>query len=804
MSNNISLNEPENLEDEEWQMSQDGVSWDESNNLDLRKIASPNFQTPRFMLETPASEESTSSKRTTHPKKEDETQHLERLVQNEPTPKQEKNTDALNDRKRRRLGAFTSNENDLCLNARTSNHSPRQPGKQPEKLSTVSDEFEALLERVKTPSPKEKLALLASSLPTSRNTVINSAAWNATQPHRKIQECVDGGLSANNPNNSKVSIVNVQRTATTQQSLTHPVKPFADATTAIQLQKTLQKSIRIFNTYSKNKRPYQSTQPAADLPERVGLPSALTAPHNSTTFVQPTPMSSPTQPMSQRMQNDDEDEFGDLDFTMDDIALLDSMVDQATTQLKPTSAAVPTTLQHNVGDVGDEFGDFPDMDFDALGLSITAASQRNHAPINIQRTDPITVRNQRSKRTSSEIMHLTFTRYQIVHVHDDVPTFTKTLAVARWRSEMLHENDGRALHHTDPVTGRFRAPKQRTEWRVDGELYLRGESYHTRVATGDIVHVCSLAGMYRTDVLPLLLQTSNDDDLVLIVHPDLLLTPTAISEALDCTRRAVLKNRLGSTGLRAKAALFGTMRHSLFEETLKGKDFSLDTARKHVANIVRANAEGLIACGLTSNEAELEIIKFLPQLQAFAGKFTALDGKPVDDPNVLPFLEPSGTLAPIQFYVEAVDAIEEPVISPELGLKGNIDMVVKAVTASSLHSSARTERSLISVELKTGHNQTTQNAHKAQLSLYTIMLQSRHGLMRPGSSSSKKGAKRDGMLLYMNNESVRVVHVLPTIGEIKSLIGQRNVVAVETLRSASPRGIVLTYQKQDALNNDAK
>jgi hypothetical protein len=64
---------------------------------------------------------------------------------------------------------------------------------------------------------------------------------------------------------------------------------------------------------------------------------------------------------------------------------------------------------------------------------------------------------------------------------------------------------------------------------------------------------------------------------------------------------------------------------------------------------------------------------------------------------------------------------------------------------------------------------------------------------RPSDSSRRL---HSGMLLYMNSEAVRAVHVAPLMGEIKSLIGQRNVVASELLRASRPRGIVLSYENE--------
>lgn len=239
------------------------------------------------------------------------------------------------------------------------------------------------------------------------------------------------------------------------------------------------------------------------------------------------------------------------------------------------------------------------------------------------------------------------------------------------------------------------------------------------------------------------------------------------------------------------------MRHNLFEETMKERDFTIENARKHVRKIVRRNADSLVACQVSNQEAESEVMKVLPQLQAFAKKFTTLDPSPRPTNQQLPLLEPSDgqRKPPVQFVATAVEAVEEPAISPELGLKGNIDVVVEASTSSTtLHGTAR-DVALMSVELKTSHHQATQTDHKAQLSLYTLMLQSRCG-RKNTCSPSASATRGDGVLLYMNNEAVRAVHVAPPLADIKSLIGQRNVVANETLRASRPR-VVLSYQNDD-------
>ena len=82
-----------------------------------------------------------------------------------------------------------------------------------------------------------------------------------------------------------------------------------------------------------------------------------------------------------------------------------------------------------------------------------------------------------------------------------------------------------------------------------GTITLHDHWIYTELQPGDAIHVCSISGTTRTNVLPLSIGDTQNSDLVLIAHPDLLLPPTIISEGVVCKRRAVLKTRLGSTGL---------------------------------------------------------------------------------------------------------------------------------------------------------------------------------------------------------------------------------------------------------------
>jgi hypothetical protein len=479
----------------------------------------------------------------------------------------------------------------------------------------------------------------------------------------------------------------------------------------------------------------------------------------------------------------DDDEFGHLDL---DFSGLDEIIHK---KLNINNATKP--LRESFG--GNPFDD--DFDFAQLDQMIEQRQKlpQQRASSRVFRVDllslqfpPVDAKVFNPQVSCARPTFISFSRYQVIAVREEHLIYTKAVMVKSWTDEMADEDDRAVLHRAARTTRRETSHLKTGVG--EGWIFLRGEWYHTPIEPGDAIHLCSLSGRYETNLeaLPIILDTQpphgsdSQDDLTLVLHPDTLVPPTIVSETVGCSRRAVLRSRLGSTGISSKAALYGTMRHLLFEKCMSKQDFSVEFARESILSIVRETAENLVALGIREEEAQKEILRVLPRLQQFHSNFIAFSG---DGGNI----EGSGPNPDVNFSLRSVESTEESLVSPELGLKGNIDVTVKAMTQE-LGSNPRT--GLVGIELKTGHNQTTQNAHMAQLALYTLMLTVRYG----HSSPADDHASGTGMLLYMNPEGMRAVHISPVVGELKSLIAQRNVVAADLKRASVPRGVSITYQ----------
>jgi hypothetical protein len=528
----------------------------------------------------------------------------------------------------------------------------------------------------------------------------------------------------------------------------------------------------------------------------------------------------PSPPTDDEFGDDDDDEFAAFDLsaamTQSNNNVLNSFASTFSSVCPNPAAASNVASTNSSGEFSDD--DFADIDFDAIDSKVAQQMQATHPPKHVP------THNRRSAVVSNA---LSFTRYVIKSVEDNFNTSTKTLGVVLWSERELKTNCTDELERLRALQQNEDGSNVNATSSVNGYIHLRGIWYYTECCNGDVIHLISISGKYSTDstALPVVLDSSHDgnqDDLVLVIHPDELITPTLISEAVKCPRLSVLQSRLGSTGLSAKSAVIGTLRHDLFERCLQDHNASRQSAAIHTRQIIRNHAETLVGCGITDQkDAFCEVMKTLPQIQNFLQKYTSWDVSKAGQMNFVSNApRPPETLrgefpsSDTLFSIKGLYATEEMTMCPELGLKGFVDATVavqtKPLTASSLQKSNPT--CLMPIELKTGHTQTMRSNHSAQLSVYTVLLRSRHGTASKESTGDESvsfdmdgkemGAADSGMLLYLNEKSFNAIHVRPTLADVKQLIGQRNEVACHDLKAALPRGIVIEYN-EDARVNDA-
>lgn len=111
------------------------------------------------------------------------------------------------------------------------------------------------------------------------------------------------------------------------------------------------------------------------------------------------------------------------------------------------------------------------------------------------------------------------------------------------------------------------------------KITLLGDWYDCEVEPGDVVHVLfpvapgiagpSSSSSSSSSVLSSLdVVVDNASGRLLVVQPDILVSPTKVAETVLCARRAVLQSRLSSDASKSKPAVLGNLKHELFETSL--------------------------------------------------------------------------------------------------------------------------------------------------------------------------------------------------------------------------------------------
>eukprot|EP00047_Mylnosiga_fluctuans_P000632 m.196991 g.196991 ORF g.196991 m.196991 type:complete len:642 (+) comp10088_c0_seq15:2783-4708(+) len=191
-------------------------------------------------------------------------------------------------------------------------------------------------------------------------------------------------------------------------------------------------------------------------------------------------------------------------------------------------------------------------------------------------------------------------------------------------------------------------------------VHLRGDWAYSAIRAGDIINV------FGTPDAEGVVIVDNDQGL-LVVHPDTLISSTRVIDAMTCERRSVLSERVDLPMDRlSPAMLFGSILHRLFQKAAAVGDYSSEFLRSLKRLIVKEHLEELYSAGITDAAVEAEMDKYIPVLQHWS-KFTRV-------PRDVAFDVPNGPSENVSMQLERVLDIEENLWSPRFGLKGKVDL----------------------------------------------------------------------------------------------------------------------------------
>ncbi|KAK9772876.1 putative DNA replication ATP-dependent helicase/nuclease [Seiridium cardinale] len=418
-------------------------------------------------------------------------------------------------------------------------------------------------------------------------------------------------------------------------------------------------------------------------------------------------------------QTSDDDEFGDMDDDVfaaaeDMIAVIDSSHTSLMTPGKARediAVAEPTVSTCQTKGVGnnayddDDFGD--DFDFEAAEVSATQAV----------------------KQLSSV-------------GGSGTPVTHKAKAIQRYLVLKVLETQ-----YTDDF-GRS-SPEKILFVQVDRSnamktIHLRGDWIDTSVNAKAFVHVIGLFEPTGQCII-------DNNQNILILHPDQLISATVVADSFTCMRRAVLQDRVKATSEASAPLVYGTLLHEIFQEAMMSNEWHDSSLDSLIVKITEKHVEDLYKIRVSMGDAREHLRSKMTELKHWAAAFVSDVPKP--DAVVQGRNGDKGNMC-----VSKLLDVEEHVWSPMYGLKGNIDATVQVT----MKDGPKKRTLTVPFEVKTGKNATSN--HQAQTSLYNLLLADRYDI-----------EIAYGILYYM--ESSKTIRI-PTIRhELRHMIMQRNELA---------------------------
>ncbi|KAF8831992.1 hypothetical protein HHX47_DHR1000949 [Lentinula edodes] len=257
---------------------------------------------------------------------------------------------------------------------------------------------------------------------------------------------------------------------------------------------------------------------------------------------------------------------------------------------------------------------------------------------------------------------------------------------------------------------------------------------------------------------------------LLILHPDLLLTATAVSTAAQCRRRPLLTSMVRSSSDVSPALVWGHILHTVVQACLSAHCWDDRWLDDKIDEVVRENLVDLVRINVNVETAINEVKARAKGVQSFFNRY--MSETPKAD-AILNNNRAARNEVSLLAISELLD-VEEDIWSPTYGLKGKLDATVQT-TISQKTDPARLSFSKITptqgpkpLEIKTGRA-TSGMEHRAQTMLYTLLAQERYGI-----------DVTSGLLYY--TQSDEIVQVPASRNELRGLIIGRNELAMYMMR----------------------
>lgn len=108
---------------------------------------------------------------------------------------------------------------------------------------------------------------------------------------------------------------------------------------------------------------------------------------------------------------------------------------------------------------------------------------------------------------------------------------------------------------------------------------------------------------------------------MIILHPDHLISATVVADSFQCTRRAVLQDRVKATGEASRPMVYGTLLHEVFQEAIKENCWGGKWFENMVDELLKLHVENFYEIHVTIEEARNYVLSKAPEMRSWAEVF---------------------------------------------------------------------------------------------------------------------------------------------------------------------------------------
>jgi hypothetical protein len=241
---------------------------------------------------------------------------------------------------------------------------------------------------------------------------------------------------------------------------------------------------------------------------------------------------------------------------------------------------------------------------------------------------------------------------------------------------------------------------------------LRQEWEQTIVVVGDVVHI-----PYTTDTEEIIIDNQQN---FIIVHPDQLISCTAVADSFSCLRKSVLQMKVKNVSEYTEALVHGNIIHQVLQNALQTGEFSIKSIKEEIERVVLSSLEDLYAMNQDEQTALCILNGYAESIHQFGTLFVNQYPKPNARVSTDMGANAAEAMGCKSIAICNVLDIEEHLWSPTYGLKGMIDASIQ------LRLSPTNKVLTVPFELKTG-KASRFVTNRAQTLLYTLLMSDRYG-----------------------------------------------------------------------------